>query len=522
MKRTIQYILIPIVATLLLSSCSGFLKEYSQDLTRPKTSKDLEEILFGGNDGYVPSREVKSLGHSQVGAFINLMDDDIAMIDGYTSTADVTVMDHFVFGYFTWQKEVGRAYNLVDLHDDNALWNDLYHRINSMNILIKTMEEVDTSTDEYNFTMHRVLGEAYFLRAQWYFILTNLYGDPYAPATAAQTLGVPLKLTEYVEHDKSKEVQFPRTTLDVIYDQLVADLNASIHEFSQIDVPGTDHLRASKEAAYLLLSRVYLFKQDWAKAKETADLFLATKPTLSNIGSFAKEDVFLTGSNPEVIFSQGNFSLQQGFANSIGQLCVTRDLYDLYEDNDIRKQVYFNSPQPTDSVVLNRKYSMYIHQSKVSDIFMLRTSEGYLNAAEAAAMMGDDAGARNYLNQLREKRLANFEPLPATLTGEQMVQEVRNERRRELCFEGHRWFDLRRYSVNEKYPFSKTIVHDYVKFDRENRNLRLERSSYVLQPKDKAYTLAIPKAVIKFDPEMIDNERPDREGIRVDDDNTDK
>lgn len=85
----------------------------------------------------------------------------------------------------------------------------------------------------------------------------------------------------------------------------------------------------------------------------------------------------------------------------------------------------------------------------MSDIFVLRTSEAYLNLAEAAACAGDETTAQKALNDLREKRIKRevFDEAEVNgLSGENLVHFIREERRRELCLEGHRWFDLRRYN----------------------------------------------------------------------------
>ena len=82
---------------------------------------------------------------------------------------------------------------------------------------------------------------------------------------------------------------------------------------------------------------------------------------------------------------------------------------------------------------------------------------------------------------------------PITESGESLVTLIRAERQRELCLEGHRWFDLRRYTVCEKYPYSKTITH-----------------YYVLQKNDPAYTLALPQEVRDFQNSLGPNNRPVR------------
>ena len=53
-------------------------------------------------------------------------------------------------------------------------------------------------------------------------------------------------------------------------------------------------------------------------------------------------------------------------------------------------------------------------------------------------------------------------------SGEELVDEIRNERRKELCLEGHRWFDLRRYAACVKYPFKKEIVRVFAEYSQDN------------------------------------------------------
>ena len=68
---------------------------------------------------------------------------------------------------------------------------------------------------------------------------------------------------------------------------------------------------------------------------------------------------------------------------------------------------------------------------------------------------------------MRAKRFVASYNSTVTATGDDLIRLIRDERRRELCFEGHRWFDLRRYAVNERLPYDEPIHHAY---DREPEN----------------------------------------------------
>ena len=145
---------------------------------------------------------------------------------------------------------------------------------------------------------------------------------------------------------------------------------------------------------------------------------------------------------------------------------------------------------------------------------MFRTSEAYLNAAEAAAYSGDEATARRLLKTLRDNRLKESGEL--TESGQELVDLIRRERRCELCFEGHRWFDLRRYTVCEKFPYSREITHRYVKYKSEGYlYVPVETVAYVLEENDAAYTLSLPKEVVDFQNTLEYNQRPPRPGKAV-------
>ena len=127
--------------------------------------------------------------------------------------------------------------------------------------------------------------------------------------------------------------------------------------------------------------------------------------------------------------------------------------------------------------------------------------------------MGNSGEAVSLLQQLRSRRVrtdnANYG------TGGELVQFIRDERERELCLEGHRWFDLRRYMVDAQYPYSKEITHYYTDFNAEadpTTGSEYVTTVYTLAENDPAYTLALPKEVTDFQPDLSSVSRPDRPG----------
>ncbi|MEG2339975.1 MAG: RagB/SusD family nutrient uptake outer membrane protein [Odoribacter sp.] len=502
MKKMIYYIAL----AFLWGGCSNYLDDYSQDLVVAKTVSHLDEVMLGS--GYLPTYELKEIVSGPVCWWLHVLDDDINTVIHFNAGPRLNWMDGSIFGYTTWQQEVGQNYKKTGTADDGGTWSTLYQHINSVNIVLAELDEVSQKNEQDRLDALRIKGECHFLRAQFYLLLSNLYANAYNPADATTKLGVPVKLTNYVEHDKDKESQFDRGTVANVYDQMVKDLKASVDYFTQ-SPQKKPYYRASKEAALLLLSRVYLYRQEWANAKQAASDFLTLKNGLRNFANIPDGDIAISEESPEIIFSQGSLNVQNAFSGDGGDLCISGDLYQMYDTMDYRRSLYFAKSVNSDSIGLARKYRMGTRRSKISDIFLLRTAEGYLNMAEACAMLGEDPS--DWINQLRRMRIKGYKDV--TL-GSNAIEQVRAERRKELCLEGHRWFDLRRYAVCQKAPFKKVIDRTYALYNIDNKNLFLHAEIFRLEMDDPAYTFAIPKAVLKFDKDMPDNDREKREYTR--------
>ena len=140
-------------------------------------------------------------------------------------------------------------------------------------------------------------------------------------------------------------------------------------------------------------------------------------------------------------------------------------------------------------------------------MFLLRLAEVVLNKAEAQVMLGKNSEAAQTINSLRTKRFAVANAAPTD--GNQLVNFIRDERRRELCFEGHRWFDLRRYAVNSKYPLSSdyTITHPAYAYN-ESKGTAEQVGYYVLESYQKdqaAWVIPVPDETINFNRGEIQN-----------------
>ena len=308
-----------IIVALFCFGCSNFLEEYSQSQTVAKKVSHFDELLLG--DGYLPSVNKKYISTDHAG-FLNVLDDDVTTVLGGIAVHYWGGVMQKLFGYYAWQLEVGRNPEGNILNDDSQTWLDFYRRINVTNIILKEIDELKVDSPAEENDRVRVKGECHFIRASLYFTLVNLYGKAYSKTSASTDLGVPLKLTEYIEHDKDKETQFQRASVAQIYEQIVKDLKASVDYLTQSPQPRPLH-RASKEAAQLLLSRVYLYMQDWNNAAAIAAQLLENDTRLHQMNEGDSAKIFLSENCSEVLFSQGSMNLHNSMTGASGDFAVS-------------------------------------------------------------------------------------------------------------------------------------------------------------------------------------------------------
>ena len=386
--------------------------------------------------------------------------------------------------------------------------------------VIDLIDEYIKGGDNEVAEANRVKGEAYFLRGAYYFTLINLYGKPYEISTAENDLGVPLKLTGEIQ-----DVIFQRESVARVYEQIESDLKIAEDCLGKANLPGTIY-QADSTAVHLLMSRFYLYKQDWKQALKYARKVIAVKPDLLDLNGFSGG--FLSKSSVETIFSMGGHAITHNTVNQYKSFQVSREMYDTYDITDLRKSVFFwtyndfvgyakiaeSSSFANDDPAADYYYNYTLayegRKIEVSDNFLFRNAEAYLNGAEAAAYLGDEATALDLLEQLRVKRFKNESYATLQKSGEELVTEIREERRRELCLEGHRWFDLRRYMVCEKYPYSKEIEKVYYVYKDDSSDEKIEKRVYKLEKNDPAYVLPIPHEVLEFHTGMQNNPHPVR------------
>ncbi len=326
------------------------------------------------------------------------------------------------------------------------LWTDAYAVIARANNVINAMEGfLEPGVEEADLLP--IMGEVRFLRALSYFDMARLYCPAYQEG-ADNVYGLPLV---YVT-----ELGKPsRNTVGETYDLILSDLEYAIENLPDAPIhEGTDAKAwATKNAAKALCARANLYMDNWQDAADYATEVIEsgdyTLYTASQFTTWDNGGVWGTDAGSEIIFEifgdEGNASHPNWdqityimSPNGYGDIGASKDVIDLYEDTDVRKALFTNTADyPNDYWSL--KYPGKGGDLRIDNIPVLRLSEMYLIRAEAilhgATVSGTTAVAD--LNAIRSNRGASGLTSAA-------LQDVYDERRRELCYEGHQLFDLKR------------------------------------------------------------------------------
>lgn len=326
----------------------------------------------------------------------------------------------------------------------SPLWSYAYYTIARANNVINNLDD-KVGKDATQQQVNNVKAEALFIRALCYFDLVITYCQPYNyNATEDDKMGVPLVLV--TENGKPA-----RDSKENVYNQIVADLlqAESIMADDYVRAGVTDKAATpTKPAIQALLSRVYLYMNKWQEAADYATKVINNKKyELAPADAYAA--MFSAATAPEggeIIFEvygsdKNEYWDNSGWAHlpyitttdengSHGDVCATKDLYDLYSEGDVRKSMFKqhgNDYFPT-------KYSGKPKDSdpKYTNVPILRLSEMYLNRAEAII---NGASIQGVTAESDLRKIATVRG--ASQTAAATKQGVFDERRRELAFEGH-------------------------------------------------------------------------------------
>jgi starch-binding outer membrane protein, SusD/RagB family len=322
-------------------------------------------------------------------------------------------------------------------------WQNFITGITRCNVVINRVPNIDMDPA----LRDRLVAEATFLRGFYYFQLVQYFGP------------MPLITQETVNLD---QVTYPeRASEDDVYAQIIADFKAA-EAVLPVTYPTSENARATKGAAAAFLAKVYLTRKEYQlaadKAKELmqppyayglwanyADVFLIKN-------EFGKEYIFDVsyvggasggqGGALIAFFAQENNPVQgRGF----GSFKPTDEMVAAFDPADLRFAVTFS--KGTDNKYYCNKWvdpTSTTPNTSGNNYPLMRYADVVLMYAEAYNKLNAPVDGNEAYTAVNSIRTRAGLPALSGLTQDQLHDAILNERRLELCFEGHRWFDLKR------------------------------------------------------------------------------
>jgi hypothetical protein len=368
----------------------------------------------------------------------------------------------------------------------SGCWQQIYFIIAPVNNLIQNITNLEaggaTGFDSY-------MGQALTLRAFMYFDLVRLYGLPYNENNTGY--GVPNITTVLLPSDQPL-----RNTVAENYTQILSDLQAGAALLPQTKLNGG----ISYYGNIAEQARVYLYMNDYANALKSAQtiinsgvytLYTPDKWVSSWTTQFGSESIFELGVYPlEGDLAAGSLGAYERRKGDGGSAYLSQYIASDYflarlneDPTDVRWGVMKTDEDSTSdaaSPITPRKGAIYKYSGSVNlagdgkttstavNIKVIRLSEIYLIAAEAALQTGDAATAATYVNAIRQRAPALAPLTAATVT----INTIMDERSKELLAEGQRFFDMMRLNQSITFddefyvgtvPRPKTIDRTYGK-----------------------------------------------------------
>lgn len=444
----IKRLLIVVVILLSITACSKDLEPYNakSDENALSTASDQQTATYGTYAGLVNADYTLNLYWMS-----QYPDDDVAL----SGTTSNTLYNNYTYTHFP------------GMVNTTAFWRQSYKVIYSANRIIETISDGESPQ------LDQLKGENLYLRAMAHFNLVRFFGRPY-PQGQGQNPGIVIK-------DNTLNDLPVRSTVKEVYDFIIADLLKAAELLNQ----NKNSSFASKQVAYALLSRIYLYKEDNANAIAYADSVINSNGyKLMETEPYKKYFTVVPESNPETIFAIRHTPADNRFKSAIGnqfyndpvtqstgygESYVSQVFVDLQNQNPQDVRHSFIEPQrDADGNMLTRgntpkyfmnKFNWQEGIANLSSPVYLRLAEMYLNRAEANAKLGNDQLAIDDVNVIRARAgLTGTAQYTLTdLKGRASVLDVvLEERRLELFFEGHRYFDL--------FRNNRSMVRAYIGF----------------------------------------------------------
>lgn len=355
--------------------------------------------------------------------------------------------------------EVG--FTFKQIHQPIALANIIIHSdIDKLfnNPANKTTDKAD---------INHIMGEALTLRAMTHFDLVRLYGQLYLNPAIVPDLPSPRLGVSYKKEYKSNEGEASaRGSINENKADIYADLDKAIIYFTE----GENSSRSSnktnltRDAAYALISRIGVYfgeQDDYQRSKNAAEELIG-KYTLTPASGYVsywkqstagEESIFELAQNTND--NQRSEAIAQIYRGEYGDIVPFSTFIEdaKFDANDVRRSEEMIGHNIGNAALRNMgKYPSKGAELGSDNIKVIRYSEVVLNYSEALFKLQQESDALNYLNEVPAHRNANLYASPITL------DKILEERRKELVFEGFRFFDLARAGKSIDSPDKNVAV----------------------------------------------------------------
>jgi hypothetical protein len=482
MKKNISKIWL--LAFLAISSlgCKKFItKEIKGDYPESQFYKTQAQAILAINAAYQPLMFTNA-NNNRLWVFGDVASDDAVKGGIAGDQADIELIDQF---------------NITPINGNlEAMWALLYEGVTRCNLVLSNVPAI--SMDQA--LQSRILGEAKFLRAYYYFTLVNIFGD------------VPVILAPTAPED----LQIPQSPVSEIFATVIEPDLKDAEVKLQDKYVGADVGRVTNGAATALLTKAYIFQAKWSNAAAAAEKVInSNRYSLNQFYDHNFNANFKNNNNPESIFEvqqltaqtpQTGNQLNQYFApqEEAGYFfnAPTQSFVDEFEitsggipDPRLDYTVGRDSMPWFNGVLFSKDWSPatgYLtkkHQQPLSEIskalkgdasidyIAIRFADVLLWYAEALNELGRPQDALAPLNKVRRRAresflhdtsLVGYPNIPANLlpdvvyTNQADVRAaIQHERRVELGFEFHRYFDIIRWGET----YAKNVLHDRPNFN---------------------------------------------------------
>jgi len=365
-------------------------------------------------------------------------------------------------------------YDRASKTQSSGLYSNCYMRIAHATMVINEVPELNDNSTELQ--RKEVIAQARMLRAFNYFYLVNVFARQYDPATAADDNGI------VIQEDINFEAPYPQKSVAEVYKYILNDIELALPDLTQ---KGNNPFVASKAFGWGLKSKVHLFKKEFDEALICAEESLKLNSSIYDLNKYLDGELANYEIKENLFFAYDRFRYPNSdpFYSRISPQAVQ-----LYGPEDIRFTGFFTTDSyfPTGSAAYSPEGA---GKFSINDGGM-RTTEIYLIKAELLARKGEIEPAMEIVNLIRRNRFPEGNTsykLTASNKIEAMNQ-IMNERFRELILSVNRVWDIRRLASEPEYAI--TVVKDLTDLLGESEG------NVTIQPNSPIYIMPFPLDVI--------------------------